>query len=60
MILVCLPVKTLLNYELDVHSSRSDKTVSRRGGGGGAFGYNRSKQQHKSKVYKQVGKKFTR
>lgn len=47
--------------DLNVHGSKSDKFRRRGvGGGGGAFGYNRSKQQNKSKVYKQVGKKFTR
>lgn len=44
--------------DLNVHGSRSEK-MSRRGGGGG--GFNRIKQQNKSKIYKQVGnKKFTR
>lgn len=45
--------------DLNVYGSKSNKVV-RRGGGDKGFGYNRSKQHHKSKVYKQVGKKFTR
>lgn len=41
--------------DLNVHGSKSDK-IKRRGGGGG-FGYHRDKQQHKSKIFKPVGKK---
>ncbi|XP_074640068.1 uncharacterized protein LOC141898135 [Tubulanus polymorphus] len=41
--------------DLNVHSSKDGKKVSKRGGKPGGYGYNKQKTAQKTKIYKQVG-----
>lgn len=50
-----IPLSSLTNTIPDVHSNHG-RRLQKRGGGGG-FGYQKSKNVHKAKIFKHISKK---